>query len=152
MRSRPLLWRAGRPVPCPTLDWLVDPTLKAAVADLERRGGVRAAERWLDADPRRRGALADAHRRYAARRAALLTAEDWAALREHHLTRCFDGLGVAGIDTRSTGVKCLHAHVAHHLVEGNPVGAWALDRLAAEPSSRNATAPAGSTRSVSTRL
>ena len=151
LRSHPLRWQAGRPIPCPTLDWLVDPTLHRLVADLERRGGVRDAERWVLAEPGRLAAVRDAHQRYANRRQCLLDAADWATLRAHGLEGCFNGLGVAGIRAASNGVKCLHAHLAHHLVEGNPVGAWVQERLG-PTGSRSATAPAGSARSASVRL
>ncbi len=48
--------------PMPTRYWLVDPELRAAVGRLEAAGGVREAEAQVDD-----AALADGHRRYAAR-------------------------------------------------------------------------------------
>ena len=38
----------------------------------------------------------------------------------------------AGVGGTRDGVKCLHAHYAHHLVTGDdPVGAWVHERLLA---------------------
>ena len=36
-----------------------------------------------------------------------------------------------GVGGTRTGVKCLHAHVAHHLATGaDEIGRWTLDRIA----------------------
>ncbi len=119
--------REGRPVvirnapllddgtPMPTRYWLVDPDLCRAVSQLESAGGVRAAKAAVDP-----AELAAAHRAYAAERDA--------ALRPAHSGPRPHG-GVGG--TRA-GVKCLHAHYAHHLAGGDdPVGRWVEERLGA---------------------
>ncbi|HEX3622378.1 MAG TPA: DUF501 domain-containing protein [Acidimicrobiales bacterium] len=112
IRNAPLL---GDGTPMPTRYWLVDDDLRRAVSTLEASGGVRAAERAVDADE-----VAAAHARYAAERDA--------ALPPGHAGPRPSG-GVAG--TRK-GVKCLHAHYAWHLAGGDdPVGRWVADRLAA---------------------
>ena len=99
--------------PMPTLYWLVDPRLRAAVSALESGGGVRDAEAAVDAE-----ALARAHARYAAARDALIPAD-------HEGPRPSGGVG----GTRA-GVKCLHAHLAWWLVGGDdPVGAWVAQRM-----------------------
>ena len=111
IRNAPLL---GDGTPMPTRYWLVDDDLRRAVSTLEATGGVRAAEAALDP-----AEVADAHRRYAAERDAVLP-PDHAGPRPSG--------GVAG--TR-TGVKCLHAHYAWHLAGGDdPVGRWVAERLA----------------------
>ena len=111
LRNAPLL---DDGTPMPTLYWLVGADLRLRIDRLESAGGVRAAE--AEVDP---VALAEAHRRYAAERDALIPA-DWVGPRPSG--------GVAG--TR-TGVKCLHAHYAWWLAGGDdPVGAWVADRLA----------------------
>jgi hypothetical protein len=108
--------------PMPTRYWLLDARLRDEVSRLESAGGVRQAEAAVDAD-----ALADAHRRYAAERDALVPAA--------HAGPAPSG-GVGG--TRR-GVKCLHAHLAWWLAGGDdPVGDWVasqlhLDRPAAAP-------------------
>ncbi len=111
----------GRPMP--TSFWLVDPELRRAVATLESAGGVRRAEADVD-----RGALAEAHRRYAEQRDRVAEQLGPApgAVGEG-ATRARPSGGVGG--TRQ-GVKCLHAHLAWWLAGGDdPVGAWTAAHL-----------------------
>ena len=110
--------RDGRPVvienephlrdgtPMPTLFWLVDRELHEAVSRLEGAGGVHRFEALVgDAE------LAATHEAYARRRVAATVRAD--------LVQPSGGVG----GTR-TGVKCLHAHLAHFLAAGaDPVGA-----------------------------
>lgn len=99
--------------PMPTRYWLVGPDVSIAVSRLEATGGVRAAE--ADIDP---ALVADAHRRYAAERDAVIDPQ-------HIGPRPHGGVG----GTRR-GVKCLHAHYAWHLAGGDdPVGRWVAQRL-----------------------
>lgn len=105
LRNVPLL---DDGTPMPTLYWLIGRRLVTAVSRLESGGGVRRAEAQLPAE-----AIAEAHTRYAAERAALLP--------RAHVGPAPSG-GVGG--TR-TGVKCLHAHYGWYLAGGDdPVGAW----------------------------
>jgi uncharacterized protein len=114
IRNAPLL---DDGTPMPTRYWLVDPSIRAAVGRLEAAGGVRQAEREVDAD-----ALAAAHLRYGTERDAALPVD-------HRGPRPSGGVG----GTR-TGVKCLHAHYAWYLAGGDdPVGAWVAARLVAAP-------------------
>ncbi len=111
IRNAPLLHDG---TPMPTRYWLVDPGLSVAVSRLEAGGGVRAAERAVDA-----AELAAAHAAYAAERDRALAAG-------HEGPRPHGGVG----GTR-TGVKCLHAHYAYYLAGGDdPVGRWVDDQLA----------------------
>jgi hypothetical protein len=111
IRNAPLL---DDGTPMPTRYWLVDPRLVTAVARIEADGGVRAAERSVDAEE-----LEEAHLRYARERDAALPAD-------HEGPRPSGGIGGTRV-----GVKCLHAHLAYHLAGGDdPVGRWAADRLA----------------------
>lgn len=99
--------------PMPTRYYLVGAELVRAVSRLEAAGGVRDAETAIDP-----AEIAAAHERYAAER-------DAAIADDHRGPRPSGGVG----GTR-TGVKCLHAHVAHSLAGGDdPVGRWTLDRL-----------------------
>ena len=110
IRNAPIL-HDGRPMP--TRYWLVEERLRRQVGRLESVGGVRAAEAAVDADE-----IAAAHARYAAERDA--------AIPEGHRGPKPSG-GVGG--TRR-GVKCLHAHYAWHLADGDdPVGRWVAERL-----------------------
>lgn len=116
IRNAPFL-DDGRPMP--TRYWLVDPELGEAVSRLEAGGGVRAAEKAVDA-----GELARAHARYAAER-------DAAIAPGHRGPRPSGGVG----GTRA-GVKCLHAHLAWWLAGGDdPVGRWTAECLAVDSGS-----------------
>ncbi len=102
--------------PMPTLYWLVGKNERIAVSRIETIGGVRAAERAIDA-----AAIADAHDRYARERDALLPAD-------HVGPRPSGGVGGTRV-----GVKCLHAHYAWYLAGGDdPVGRWVAKRLEGE--------------------
>jgi hypothetical protein len=110
LRNGPLL---DDGTPMPTRYWLVDPGLRVVIGRLEADGGVRRAEAEIDP-----GAIADAHARYAAERDAALP---------------LDHVGPrpsAGVGGTRQGVKCLHAHYAWFLADGDdPVGRWVDERL-----------------------
>jgi len=113
IENAPLL-ADGRPMP--TRYWLVDAALREQVSRIESEGGVRQAEREVDATE-----LAAAHERYAATRDAALPPG-------HAGPRPSGGVG----GTRR-GVKCLHAHLAYLLAGGeDPVGRWVVARLGFE--------------------
>ncbi|HEX6301736.1 MAG TPA: DUF501 domain-containing protein [Acidimicrobiia bacterium] len=96
--------------PFPTLYWLTCPLATTRIGRLEGAGGVRRMESKAFADPDFAAALEKAHSDYAAEREALVTDDD--------VPRPSGGVG----GTRR-GVKCLHAHYAHHAAGGeNPVG------------------------------
>jgi uncharacterized protein len=112
IRNAPLL---DDGTPMPTRYWLVGSRERNQVSRLEAEGGVRRAEAAVDS-----GALADAHRRYAAERDALVPAG-------HGGPRPSGGVGGT-----AKGVKCLHAHYAWYLAGGDdPIGRWVAQQLAA---------------------
>jgi hypothetical protein len=114
IRNAPLL---DDGTPMPTRYYLVDRALVRRIGTLEAHGGVRAAEAAVDPSE-----LAAAHRRYASERDAALPA-GWQGARPH-----------GGVGGTRRGVKCLHAHYAHHLAGGDdPVGRWVAERLDGEP-------------------
>jgi hypothetical protein len=116
IRNAPLL---DDGTPMPTRYWLVDPELSVLVSRLEAAGGVRAAERAVDA-----AALAATHDAYAAERDAALPAGH-AGPRPH-----------GGVGGTRVGVKCLHAHYAYFLAGGDdPVGRWVQRRIDEPPAS-----------------
>jgi hypothetical protein len=113
IRNGPIM-NNGRPMP--TRYWLVGRDLSRRVARLESGGGVRAAEKAVDAYE-----LVATHQQYAAERDAQIP-------QDHLGPRPAGGVG----GTR-TGVKCLHTHLAHHLaVGGDPVGVWVVQQLEAD--------------------
>ena len=96
--------------PFPTTYWLTCPLAVTRIGRLEGMGGVRHMDRKADSDEAFGDALADAHRRYATERDAMVPAGATPA----------PGGGVAG---SQGGVKCLHAHYADHAAgNANPVG------------------------------
>lgn len=104
--------RTGEPFP--TLYWLTCPDAVRAVSRLEADGWIKRLEQRAQEDAEFGGSLEAAHRSYAAARGHLVPeAEGWG--------------GVGG--TRA-GLKCLHAHYAHHLAGGaDPVGSWVAERV-----------------------
>lgn len=99
--------------PMPTRYYLVGAELVKAVSRIEAAGAVSEVEAELD-----EATVASIHRRYALERDAAISPD-------HVGPRPSGGVG----GTR-TGIKCLHAHVAHHLATGDDaVGSWTLDRV-----------------------
>lgn len=114
--------------PFPTLYWLTCPFLGAKISALEAVGEVRALESRMQEQVDLRDAMRHAHERYIQQRRALLSAKDVAWLTAEGL---LDGLmqrGIGGIRDVSY-VKCLHLHVAHALVDQNPLGMIVLEAL-----------------------
>jgi hypothetical protein len=96
--------------PFPTLYWLTCPLATTRIGRLEGAGGVKRMESKAAADPDFAAALDRAHSSYAEERDALVTDDD--APRPS-----------GGVGGTARGVKCLHAHYAHHAAGGeNPVG------------------------------
>lgn len=99
--------------PMPTRYYLVGAEHVKAVSRVEAAGGVNEVEAELD------DAVIDAiHQRYHDERQAAIPAD-------HEGPVPYGGVG----GTR-TGVKCLHAHVAHELATGDDeIGKWTLARI-----------------------
>lgn len=97
--------------PFPTLYWLTCPVLVKRVSGLESEGRMAELTERLGRDEGLRSRFAGAVERYRAARDALEQIDD-------------GGAQPGGGPDR---VKCLHAHVGHHLAGGeNPIGAIAL--------------------------
>lgn len=96
--------------PFPTLFWLTCPLAAARIGRIESSGGVRRMEAKAGADPVFGAALAAANAEYAAERDTMIG----------------DHVGpvpTGGVGGSRGGVKCLHAHYAHHAADrANPVG------------------------------
>lgn len=101
--------------PFPTLYWLTCPLATTRIGRLEGAGGVKRMETKAVADPAFGAALERAHAQYGAEREAWIT--DLEAPRPS-----------GGVGGTAQGVKCLHAHYAHHAAGGdNPVGSLVAD-------------------------
>lgn len=101
--------------PFPTLYWLTCPLATTRIGRLEASGGVKRMESKAAADDGFGADLETAHREYRAERDRLMTNID--------APRPEGGVGGA-----RQGVKCLHAHYAHHAAGGdNPVGRLVAD-------------------------
>ncbi|MBU6330527.1 MAG: DUF501 domain-containing protein [Acidobacteria bacterium] len=110
LRNAPLLPDG---TPMPTLYWLCDPALRAAIGTLESHGGVREAEEAVGLP-----AIAAVHAAYRTERDAHLPADHGGPIPS------------GGVGGTREGVKCLHAHYAHWLAGGDdPVGAWVHTQL-----------------------
>lgn len=110
IRNAPLL---DDGTPMPTLYWLLPGPEATAVARLEATGAIDRVEAEIGLER-----IAEAHRRYAAERDALIPDD-------HRGPRPTGGVGGTRV-----GVKCLHAHYAWYLAGGrDPVGEWVADRL-----------------------
>ena len=120
----PLVQQGERWQPFPTLYWLVDPSLCAQIADIERQGGVQEMEQALLKDPE----LMKAHRAdnvfYAMARWAVLNDREKQAAIQGNLNPILEASGIGGVANHDT-VKCLHAQYAFHLARhevGTTVG------------------------------
>lgn len=99
--------------PMPTRYYLVGAAIVKAVSRVEAAGGVDEVEAELAPDD-----IVSIHRRYEAERDAAIDAS-------HTGPRPSGGVGGTRV-----GVKCLHAHVAHHLATGDDaIGRWTLERV-----------------------
>ena len=98
--------------PMPTLYWLVDRELHAAVSRLEGANGVHRFEALVDP-----ASLAATHDDYARRRDAAIVQRGAVA-------------PTGGVGGTRVGVKCLHAHLANFLCGANdPVGALVAEAV-----------------------
>jgi len=101
-------WQNANLVPWPNLFWLVDPRDQARVGQLERLGYVRRYREQLLNDPSALATFSQQHRRYAARRWALLTPEDTEYARGAGFEHRLRDAGIGGV-TYEAQVKCLHS-------------------------------------------
>jgi hypothetical protein len=122
--------------PFPTLYWLTHPFLRTLTSKLELGDSHNATilEKRLLVDPVALESMERAHASYGKERWELLTKTD----KELLVSRNWQGAvgtdkGISGI-RKPFAIKCLHAHLAHYLSEGegsedNVIGKWVLDEL-----------------------
>ena len=131
----PLIWGDGkpgrRPEPFPTTFWLTCPYLVAEVSALESAGWIGRLEQEVGRGGRLAQELVQAHQEAARIRRALAchqAVQELSRISPEAVRRLFDS-GVAGI-RYPLGIKCLHAHLAHHLaLSGNPIGRRTVELL-----------------------
>ena len=103
--------------PFPTLYYLTQPALTAAVSTLEASGLMASLQARLGEDPELAASYLAAHESYLADRSAVGSVAE------------LSGISAGGMPSR---VKCLHALVAHSLAKGpgvNPIGDIAITEL-----------------------
>jgi exopolyphosphatase / guanosine-5'-triphosphate,3'-diphosphate pyrophosphatase len=100
--------------PFPTTYWLTCPAAVRAVSRLESEGAIAGLNGRYETDEVFRAAVDAAHAQAAQDRASELPeARDW-----------------GGVGGTRRGLKCLHAHYAHHLAGGDDaVGRWVAERI-----------------------
>jgi exopolyphosphatase / guanosine-5'-triphosphate,3'-diphosphate pyrophosphatase len=100
--------------PFPTTFWLTCPDARRAVSTLESEGWIARLNERAEREPEFGERLAAAHADAAKERAS--DAPESAAW--------------GGVGGTARGIKCLHAHYAHHLAGGDDaVGAWVAERM-----------------------
>lgn len=107
--------------PFPTLYYLTQPAVTAAVSTLEASGFMAQLQEQLAEDPQLQQAYQAAHLSYLAEREAILEVPE------------IKNFSAGGMPDR---VKCLHALVGHSLAKGpgvNPIGDLALANLSWSP-------------------
>jgi hypothetical protein len=114
--------------PFPTRYWLTCPLAHRRIARIEARGGVRAAQERIAADPELSNAVEAVHVRYALERDALLRVGT--ALSGERTTGGARHRPSGGVGGSSGGVKCLHAHHADFAAgNDNPIGQHVHDMI-----------------------
>ncbi len=113
--------KTGKLKPWPNLFWLTCPNISRQVSELERVGIIKKIEARLAKDKALVSRLMHDHQRYIATRWATLSNQDQLAIENAGLKSLYQTRGIGGI-SHFTSLKCLHAHYAQHLVQGNCIG------------------------------
>lgn len=108
--------------PFPTLYWLCSKDLCKAIGRIEGEGWVKVIETRLRDDAELRCHYLQDQQRYVSKRWQDMHPDDKQGIEGLKMTALFDQYGIGGI-TDWNKVRCLHMQYAHHLVEGNCIGA-----------------------------
>lgn len=108
--------------PFPTLFWLSSKDLYQAIAEIETSGWVKQIEAELEQNEDLRAAYLTNQLSYVELRWALMRDEDKTRIEELGFSDLFNQYGIGGI-RQWDKVRCLHMQYAHHLAEGNVIGA-----------------------------
>ncbi len=109
-------------VPFPTLYWLSSKELCKAIGRIEGKGWVKEIESRLQEDTELKEAFLQNQKAYVARRWELMLPQDKQRIEELGFTQMFERYGIGGI-SQWDKVRCLHMQYAHHLADGNVIGA-----------------------------
>lgn len=109
-------------VPFPTLYWLTSKSLCKLIGTLETQGWVKTLEARIEQDADLREAFLQNQRDYVQRRWELMLPEDKARIETLGFSDMFARYGIGGI-AQWDKIRCLHMQYAHHLAEGNVIGA-----------------------------
>jgi len=115
----------------PTTYWLSCPYLVKQVSRLEDKGIISELSKRLQDEQKFKREMKNAHRNYRQQRLQYLSDEDSKNIANisHDIIKVLKESGVGGIRDKK-GIKCLHAHLADYLVNGqNPVGKLVWDKL-----------------------
>ena len=117
----------------PTTFWLSCPQLNYRIGQLETKGLVKEIKKEIGQDENLVTRLNQAHQNYAQARLSLVNDNKLDKLKEDSFGqyKVLKNSGVGGI-LNFSGLKCLHTHYAHYLVDQiNPVGEK-VDKLLAQ--------------------
>lgn len=109
-------------VPFPTLYWLSSKELCKAIGQIEGKGWVKEIETRLQQDAELKEAFLQNQKAYVARRWELMLPQDKQRIDALGFTEMFERYGIGGI-SQWDKVRCLHMQYAHHLADGNVIGA-----------------------------
>ncbi len=108
--------------PFPTLYWLCSKDLCKAIGQIEGQGWIKDIEARLQEDTQLRHTYLQDQQRYVAQRWQAMHPADRQRIEEKNLSSLFDRYGIGGI-TQWDKLRCLHMQYAHHLADGNCIGA-----------------------------
>jgi len=107
--------------PFPTLFWLTDTELDREIGLLESRGLTSEFQNTIDADPELQLALRNDNLAHIELREGYMSDEVRRAIEDLNFYDTFQTKGIGG-NANFSRVRCLHCHVAAHLVVPNTIG------------------------------
>jgi len=120
VKTKPLIGKSDERQIFPTLYWLTCPYRVEQISKIESEGFISALEDRLRKDRNMKRSYIEQQKSYKEERNRLLSESDRNFLKRQSMEESLDK-GIGGIEDFSH-VKCLHMHLAHHLVDRNVVG------------------------------
>lgn len=123
--------------PFPTLYWLCSKDLLKAIGTIETQGWVKELEERISTDESLKASFLADQQAYVDRRTEQMLEQDAQTISRFGLTDTFAKYGIGGI-LQWDKIRCLHMQYAHHLVDGNAIGAildqqFELNKLLSNP-------------------